>query len=156
MNNYHFETREFGISDTGIHLLRSGFNYETIEFFQIERLTIEKGKELNNWIAILVVGLMLISFSLYYSFRLFSVVSSGEVNVVYIEEVLVPLFPFLIGAYCLYSSTRNGTILQIETVKKTSNKYLLKELERNNSLQSFQEFLKGRLGGKVSVNLNLK
>src|SRR5687768_6891151 len=153
MNNYHFETREFGVSDRGIHLLRSRFNYETIEFDQVDHLTIEKGKELNNWLAILVIGLALVSFSVYYTVRLFSIVDNNEVNVIYVEEILVPLLPFMIGGYCLYSSTRNGTILRLRTINSKTDKFPLKEFEKEDKLGRFQDFLKAKLKTKVKINV---
>ena len=152
MNNYYFETREFGVSDIGIHLLRSRFNYETVEFNQLDNVTIERGKELNNWVAILIIGLSLFSFSIYYSLKLFNVVNSNEVNVIYVEHILVPLIPFMLGGYCLYSSTRNGVVLRIRTIKNKTNKFPLKELEKDNKLESLQDFLKKKLNTKVKIS----
>jgi hypothetical protein len=153
MNKYHFETREFGVSDTGIHLLRSRFNYETIEFDQLDNLTIEKGKELNNWVAILLLGLVFVSFSFYYTIRLFWVIDNNEVNRIYIEEMLVPLIPFMIGGYCLYSSTRNGTVLRLRTIKNRTDKFPLKELVKDNKLGPFQDLLKQKLNTKIKMNV---
>lgn len=153
MTNYYFETREFGVSDKGIHLLRSRFNYETIDFSQVDSVTIERGKELNNWLAILAVGLAFVSFSVYYSVRLFSLISNHEVNVISIEEILVPLIPFILGGYCLYTSTRNGTILRIRTTQNKADKFPLKELEQHNKIRPFQDFLKERLNTKVKINV---
>src|SRR5687768_14504143 len=153
MTNYYFETREFGVSDHGIHLLRSRFNYETIEFNQVDSLTIERGKELNNWVAILIMGIALVSFSIYYSLRLFNIIDNNEVNVIYIEELLVPLIPFMLGGYCLYSSMRNGSILRVRTIKNKTDKFPLKELEKDNKVRQFQEFLKEKLSTKIKINL---
>ncbi|MFZ6008724.1 MAG: hypothetical protein ACOYXT_00130 [Bacteroidota bacterium] len=152
MTSYYFETREFGISDGGIHLLRSRFNYETIEFKEIDNLTIERGKELNNWVLIFTIGLALVSFSLYYSLRLFNIIDNNEANVIYIEQILIPLIPVMLGGYCLYSSTRNGTVLRIRTIKNKTDKFPLKELEKSNSLQAFQDLLKNKLSTKVRIN----
>jgi hypothetical protein len=153
MINYFFETREFGVSDNGIHLLRSGFNYATIEFNQVDSLTIERGKELNNWIVILIIGLALVTLSVYYSLRLFNIIDNNEVKVIYIEEILIPLIPFMLGGYCLYSSTRNGTILRITTINNRANKFPLKELEKDNKGRAFQDFLKEKLSTKVRINV---
>lgn len=151
MTNYYFETREFGVTDKGIHLLRSRFNYETIEFKEIDTISIERGKELNNWIAILIIGLAFVSFSVWYSVRLYIVLNNNEVAVISIEEILVPLIPFMLGAYCLYSSTRNGPILRVRTIKNKSEKFPLKELEKENRISSFQAFLKEKLDSKIKI-----
>lgn len=151
MTNYYFETREFGVTDKGIHLLRSRFNYETIEFKEIDTISIERGKELNNWIAILIIGLAFVSFSVWYSVRLYIVLNNNEVAVISIEKILVPLIPFMLGGYCLYSSTRNGPILRVRTIKNKAEKFPLKELEKENKLSAFQEFLKEKLVSKIKV-----
>lgn len=145
MNEYNFETREFGLSDKGIHLLRSRFNYETIEFSHIDTVTIEKGKELNNWFVILVIGLGLLAFAAYYSWRIFQIIVNREVSVISMEEVLVPLIPFMLGGYCVYSSTRNGTIMRVRTRKYATNKFPLKEIEEKGQLEQLQQFLQGTL-----------
>lgn len=151
MTEYHFETREFGLSDKGIHLLRSRFNYDTYNYSDIDTISIEKGKELNNWVIILALGLCLTSFSIWYSLRLFDILDNNEVNVIYIEEIIIPLIPFMLGLYCLYSSTRNGIILRVKTSKK-ANKFSLKEIEKLNKLEDFKKILKDKLQTRVKIN----
>jgi hypothetical protein len=153
MNEYSFETREFGTSETGIHLLRSRFNYETIPFIEIERLTIEKGKELTNWLVVLVFGQGLVISSLYYALRIFNVIGNSEVNVIYIEEIIVPLIPLMVGGYCIYSSLRTGTVLRMKTTKGKNDKFPLRELEAQNLLMQFRELIKNKLGTKVRINI---
>ena len=153
MNKFYFESREFGVSDNGIHLLRSGFNYETIEFNQVDTLTIERGKELNNWLAILVIGLALLSFAGYYSLGLLNIFGDSEVRVIYIEEILVPLGPFLLGSYCTYTSLRNSTVLRVRTIKNKSGKFSLREFEQENKLGPLQNFLAEKLHTKVRINV---
>jgi uncharacterized membrane protein YqjE len=132
MNKYHFECREFGVSDQGIHLLRSGFNYETIEFNNLESLTIERGKELNNWPLVLSIGIAFLSFALYYLMRLYDVFFDPEnrVTSIFVEEILVPIFPLLLGAYCIYSSLKNGIVMRTRTVQDKTNKFTLREFEK--------------------------
>jgi large-conductance mechanosensitive channel len=153
MNEYYFETQEFGISDDGIHLLRSRYNYKTINFSNLESVTIEKGKELNNWIIILIVGVLFVSFSIYYTVRLYQVITNHEVNVISFGEILVPLIPLMLGAYCIYSSIKNGTILRTKTTQQETDKFPLSKLEKENKLHEFQSFLKEKLGPKIRVNI---
>lgn len=152
MTEYHFESPEFGISDDGIHLLRSGFNYETIAFSQVDSLTIEKGRELNNWPVILAIGLALLSFGVYYMIGLFDVLVGDELNVIYIEETLVPLGPLLLGGYCVYTSMKNGTVLRIRTIKGKTDKFPLRHFEKQLRLKPLQSFLIEKLATRVSVN----
>jgi hypothetical protein len=153
MSEYSFETREFGTSETGIHLLRSRFNYETIPFVEIETLTIEKGKELNNWLAVLIFGIVLVSGSIYYALRIFNIIDNHEANVIYIEQLIVPLIPLMIGGYCIYSSTRTGTILRLKSLRGKSDKFPLIDLEKKNQLAQFLDLIKEKLSTKVRINI---
>jgi hypothetical protein len=147
MSKYYFETQEFGVSDHGIHLLRSRFNYKTIDFSQVAKISIERGKELNNWIAVLVLGVALISFAVYYAAGVFTTITGGTQRVIYIEGIVVPIIPFLMGVYCLYSSTRNGVVMRVYTLEDKHERFPLKELKQE--LMPFQQFLKERAGTKV-------
>ncbi|MBT1707044.1 hypothetical protein KK062_02360 [Fulvivirgaceae bacterium PWU5] len=153
MSKYYFETREFGVSDQGIHLLRSRYNYKTIDFNQVAKITIERGKELNNWIAILVLGIALTSFALYYAVGMFNFLTYGISGRVSIQEILVPVIPFLMGAYCLYSSTRNGIVMRVRTIEDTHERFPLKELDQRQELTPFQQLLKEKASTKVTENL---
>jgi hypothetical protein len=153
MKEYAYETTEFGLSDQGIHLLRSRFNYETIPFSDIESVTIEKGKELNNWAAILTFGIVLVSIAIFYILRALHVIGNLEVNVIYIEQIIIPVIPFLLGCYCLYSSTRNGTILRFRTISSKKDKFPLKEIEKKDDLAGLQQYLKDRLSTRIRINI---
>jgi len=153
MNQYVYETTEFGLSDQGIHLLRSRFNYETIPFADIETATIEKGKELNHWIAILSFGIILVAIALFYILRAMHVVGNHEVRVIYIEQIVIPVIPLLLGGYCLYSSTRNGIVLRIKTASNKNEKFPLKEIEKANDLSGLQQYLKDRFSTRIRINI---
>jgi hypothetical protein len=62
MAYYNFQTEEFGVSESGIHLLRSGFNYKTITLSEIDRIRIERAKEIHNWWLVFIIGSALIGF----------------------------------------------------------------------------------------------
>jgi hypothetical protein len=153
MNEYAYETTEFGLSNEGIHLLRSRFNYETIPYSDVQSITIERGKELNNWIPILLFGSVLVTASILYILRALHVVGNHEVNIIYIEQIIIPVIPLLLGCYCLYSSTRNGAILRVKTVANKKDKFPLKEIEKTKSLEEFQEYLKDRLSTRITISL---
>ncbi len=153
MATYNFETRDFGLSETGIHLLRSRFNYKTYPFSEIDSLIVEKGKELKNWLVILIFGIALTSFSIYYSAVLYSVLNDEKTQRIYIEELLIPLIPFLLGLYCLYASTRNVTILRITTKTNKKDKLSLYSIKKENKLDDLIQFLKECAPISFKVNL---
>lgn len=153
MSKYYFETQDFGLSDQGIHLLRSRYNYKTIDFNQVAKITIERGKELNNWIAILMLGITLVSFALYYAVGMFNFLTDGVRGIISIQEILVPLIPFLMGIYCLYSSTRNGIVMRVFTMDDKHERFPLKELEQKQELAPFQQLLKEKAATKITGDL---
>ncbi|WP_028980277.1 hypothetical protein [Sporocytophaga myxococcoides] len=140
MKHYKFSTREFGISDTGIHLLRSNFNYSTINFNDITSLEIVRGKLIRNWIFVFIFGISLIAFSIYYAFGLIDVFNDPSINRIYIEELMVPVLPVLLGGLCIYASSRKGIVLKIEHSGKKSS-YPLEDIIKNNQYVDFVDYL---------------
>lgn len=140
MTPYKFTTNEFGISETGIHLLRSNFNYKTIEFKDITLVEIKNGKLINNWMLILLLGIGLISFSLYCVYRLVIAFNDDSVRHIYIEQIILPLLPFLLGGFCLNTSARNGMIINIRYNGKDSS-YPLEYLIKKNEYEDFIDYL---------------
>lgn len=153
MPDYHFETSEFGVSDTAVHYLRSRFNYKTIPYTEVDSIKIERGKELNNWGIILALGIALLAFGGYYCYALYVFMFETAVHrTISPEQILLPLIPLLAGGYCLYSSTRNGTILLLTKRDGTRDKFSLREIQKNNQLAGFQSFLRQYLQNRLTVN----
>jgi hypothetical protein len=152
MSEYYFETKEFGASERGIHLLRSRYNYETFNYTDIATAAIERGKEINNWLFALIIGVGMVGFAIFYTIRMLNVISNSEMNVVYIEEIIVPLIPFLMGSYLIYSSFKTGITLKI-TMSAKSKRLSLNELMNSNKLEEFQTLLRDKLQSKLTINI---
>lgn len=140
MKHYKFYTKEFGISDTGIHLLRSSFNYRTINFKDITSLEIVRGKLIRNWIFVFIFGISLLAFSIYYAYVLIDVLNDPSIRRIYIEELMVPVLPALLGGLCIYSSSRKGIVIKIEHNGKRSS-YPLEDIIKNNQYEDFVDYL---------------
>lgn len=140
MKHYKFSTREFGISDTGIHLLRSNFNYSTINFKDITSLEIGRGRLIRNWIFVFIFGLSLIVFSIYYAYGLIVVFNDPGVKRIYLEELMVPFLPALLGGFCIYSSSRKGIVMKIQHNGKKGS-YALEDIIKNNQYDDFVDYL---------------
>lgn len=126
---YKFESEYFALSDDAFHLMRSRFNFKSYPANEISQITIEKGHLINNWIAILLLGIALIGFTIYYSISLFLLLQNGEVNRIYIEEIVVPVIPLLLGIYCVVNSLRTGATLKIELNNSKSKRFPLNKLD---------------------------
>ncbi|MBL0743885.1 hypothetical protein [Chryseolinea lacunae] len=148
---YAFETDLFAVSDNGIHLLRSGYNYETIPFAKVTSARIARGKELHNWGIVLAIGLALLAFAVYYVLRMVIVVGNDEVDRIYIEAIVVPVIPAMLGAYCVYSSMRQGLLLTIGTTAGKKHKLPLGELVKHDRLEIFESAMEAKLGRKLRL-----
>jgi hypothetical protein len=154
MPNYYFETPEFGISDTGIHYLRSRFNYKTVPYTDIHSARIEQGKDLNNWALVLSIGIALVAFGLYYFYRLYIFFFEiSESRTIAPEQILLPIIPFLVGGYCIYSATRNCIVMRFTDALGKPDKLSLRELQKNNQLEVFISTLRPHLGTRLTSNL---
>lgn len=139
MTDYKFRDRHLGLSDKGIHLLRNGFNYKTLDYGQVSHAEIKKGNALKNRLVLFILGLGLIGFSIFFIFRLIDLFNSDIYFRISIEEILIPLFPFLLGGYSVYAVSKLETILIVSGVKKA--KFSLKEFEKNGERESMKRFL---------------
>ena len=146
MPRYHFETREFGISDEGIHLLRSGFNYKTYLYSDVSSMSVEEGKIIKNWIGILVIGLALIAIA--FSYWGWIVQGPFKPQGFHARAVaysyILPVLPLMIGAYCVYNAMRTGTVIRIKVNNTKTDSLPLTELENSGKMTAFQKFLEAR------------
>lgn len=150
MKSYNFQTSEFGISETGIHLLRSGFNYRTIDFAQIRRIQIEKGKELHNWWMVFIIGAALIGLGVYLSIGTIKMFVEGNVAPRHARMIFLLLIP-VAGGYFVYNSLETGLILKIDCSNGEKDMFPLKEIVKEKKLTEFKTYLRDRIGTRVQV-----
>lgn len=144
MSKYLFQTSEFGVSENGIHLLRNGFNYQTIPFSDIHAISIRKGKQLQNWFAIFIIGAVLIAGGLIISFSILDVIISGNASSLRPQMALVFLVPFA-GGYFVYNSLQTGTLLHLTYRPDKEDTLLLKDLVEKRKLGELKEYLNTRV-----------
>ena len=112
-SNYTFETPEFGLSDSGLHLLRSGYNYQTIDYNDIREATLKRAVAVKNGLLVLAIGLALIVVAVYQAAHVYNLFTAPEAHTVYIESIALPVLPLLLGNYCIYVSLKKTTVLQV-------------------------------------------
>lgn len=140
MDEYFFKDRHFSINTKGIDLRRNGFKYDSIDFKDISHFEIAHGNPYKNRVLLLIIGISASAFALFYAYRVFMFFSSGAGGPVYIEEFLIPLFPLLIGIYCIYASMRRILILYINS-KKTHKLALDTFLKEGGSIEMLGKFI---------------
>ena len=154
MTKYEYELTDFALSDTGIHLLRNRFNYKTITFHDLERATIKRGSEIKNSVLSLIIGVAFLSFSILKGVSIYQDFNDPTVHRIYIESILLPLFPALIGLYLIYACIRRGPILQVEQ-GSARYKLRLREIQKSNQAESIKLFLSEKLSSKLIIEDSL-
>ena len=148
MNNYLFQSTEFAVSDNGIHLLRSGFNYKTIRWGEVDSIKIRKGKELNNSWIIFLFGLIVLTTGAYLTIRTVDILVHKEHAERYIKMLLFLLIP-VIGVYFVYNSMRTGIIMSVNYSAHKKEMFPLNEIIRQNRLNEFKSLMTVKLGTRV-------
>ncbi|MCX2741333.1 hypothetical protein [Pontibacter anaerobius] len=157
-SKYTFQTELFGVNDSGIHLLRSGYNYKSFPYTEIESVEFRRGKVIKNWLFLLLFGVGCILFSGYYAFVIFDFFTSEEGGKIYIEEIVVPLFPALAGVASLWMALKTAEVTIVRTVKK---KLLLDltDLVKKDEAKAFSVYFIQHVGNEkivYSTDLNFK
>jgi hypothetical protein len=148
MNNYLFQSAEFAVSDNGIHLLRSGFNYKTIRWGEVDSIKIRKGKELNNSWIIFLFGLIVLTTGAYLTIRTVDILVHKEPAERYVKMLLFLLIP-VIGVYFVYNSMRTGIIMSVNYSAHKKEMFPLNEIIRQNRLNEFKSLMTVKLGTRV-------
>lgn len=153
--NYDFQSEYFALSSEAIHLLRSGFNYETISNKDINEVSVERGRLVNNWLVILIIGCGLIGFSLFYTIKLYFMLNEGQINRIYIEEIVVPFLPLLMGIYCIYWSLKSGPTLKISLSNNKTKRFPLDKVLKENKIENLISTIRLNpiLKNRVKINI---
>ncbi len=150
MNTYDFEATDFALSIQGVHLLRSGFNYKTIEYVDIDRATIKRTREIKNVFFSMIFGFFLLAFAILQTLNVTNAFNNPNVHTIYIESIILPLFPGLLGIYLVYIANKKGLILIIETGRK-SQKLRLRTFVKNKNTYHLRNYLNARLSNRLIV-----
>jgi hypothetical protein len=150
MSRYDFEATDFALSKSGIHLLRDRYNYKTIEYKEVNKATIKRAPEINNYLVILIFGIALIAFAVKVTVGIIRLLKSPDVEVIYIEHIVLPVIPGLLGFYMLWNALRRGPVLFIET-NTSKHKLRLREFKKNNNVVKLLTYLRSNLYCQFSI-----
>jgi hypothetical protein len=120
----------------------------------LERAVIKRGAEIKNSLLSFIIGVALLSFSVLKGISLYHDFNDPTVHMIYIESILLPLFPALIGLYLVYASFKKGPILQVEQ-GNVRYKLRLRETQKNNQTENLKLFLCEKLSSKLIIKDNL-
>lgn len=138
-NQFTYETDQFAISAKSIHLLRNRFNYKTLYFSKVQTLVIRKGMEHKNWILILSIGIALLAFVVIDFLEIYNRWYAAQV--IYIERLLIPVFPLLLGSYSVVVAFRKSMVMIVHDDKKRYY-FSLRQLTKEKKYEAFASEIK--------------
>lgn len=150
MSIYIFESTDFALSDKGIHLLRNRYNYKTIEYNMVDKATIKKGAEIKNVVPCLVIGICLLGFAILQTRHMINIFNDPSVTIIYIEAIVLPVLPGLVGIYLVYIAVKKGIVLIIDTGTK-KYKLRLRDFIKDNTKEKVIKYLTEKLSYKISL-----
>ena len=153
MTRYNFETREFAVSDAGIHLLRDRYNYATIRFAEIKRIAIEKGNETPNWIGAFILGTAILYAAVDFSMSSIESFISGNGNTGLVKILVFLLLIGCAGGYFVYSSVQHGIILRISYGIGKRDRFPLRTIVMQGQLDDLLFLLKNKLNSRLIIKL---
>ncbi|WP_224996470.1 hypothetical protein [Cesiribacter sp. SM1] len=152
MSKYHFQTDKVGFSDEGLHLLRNRFNFKTISYKKIHSIEIMQGWEMNNWLVLLLFGLLLVIFAFSAALSLYLNYIDPNVHIIYTEQILMILLPLMMGLFTIYSALQRGEVLWV-SYGTQKLKFPLKALHKSGKRQEFLQFLRTHVELKNKISL---
>lgn len=148
---YLFQEEYFGLSETGLHLLRNRFEYDYFSFDQIDQITLKKGKAIKNWLVLLIFGLTFFVFGFFMGKGVLSFFQSDAKGKIELLEVVSPFFFMLIGGYTIFKSLQIEEILSFR-IKGKDHKFSTKQLSNDGLLEG----VINHLSKNVEFNNELK
>lgn len=142
MQRYQFKTQQFGITGDEIHLLRNGFNYEQIKFSEINTIVIEEGREINNWLLILLLGIVLVIPGIYVLVNIGNVWNYENYKARQMWGILMLLLMPVTGGYFIFNALQMSVIFRIRYRGGRSKRYSLREIQKSGELESFKKFIR--------------
>jgi hypothetical protein len=146
---YEFQTTDFALSQKGIHLLRSGHNYKTIEYHEINNAKFRHAPEIKNVFLSLIIGIVLIAFAILQIIYVIRLFKDPKVYHIDIETIVLPVLPAIVGFYLIYIAVKKGPILIIDAGNKRY-KLRLRDFIKKSKMYEVRDFLSQKLSYKLS------
>jgi hypothetical protein len=101
-----------------------------------------------------VIGISLLVFAFFQAIGIYESINDPTVNRIYIEGIILPFLPAMIGGYCIYISLKKAPILYVKSGKE-KHRLRLKEVIKNNKIEELKLYLRANLQTKFIINDNL-
>lgn len=151
MAPYQFQTEDFALSPQGVHLLRNQYNFRTIAYENIREARIERSTEIRNAPVIFSIGIAMIAFAFYQTRWVMERFTDSRPGPISDLSILLPVIPFLLGAWCLYAAIRKGPILRLEEGNRI-HKLRLRSAVKRKLTTELEDCLRKYLGPAFRVD----
>lgn len=143
MAAYAFETPEFGLDEQGLHRLRSRFAFEHVAYADLTEARVTRGKSVQNWALLLLVGLCCLGFSAFTAYRLAMFITYGRGHF-YVQTLVTPLLPGAIGLAAIWQALRVTDILVVR-VGRRRLVFPLETLKGSQSPMALESYISKRV-----------
>ena len=150
MSLYQFQLEDFALSDSGVHLLRNGFNFKTISYNDVTMAYVDKTTEIKNAALVMILGAAMVCFAFYQSRWVIGLFTDPKVWRINMESILLPVIPAFLGIYCIYTAARKGPVLILE---EGTRKYRLRlrAVVKTNVATDLEKYLTRQLGARLII-----
>lgn len=140
MSTYKFRNEHLAVDDNKIHFLRNKYAYDNVDFKSINEIVFKKGRSINNWVLLLVIGVVLFISGIIFSKNLFLIMFGDESTTIYIESIFTSVVLIIIGFILVIKAMKTEKIIEINFQNKTK-KFAVKSFEKTNQLDDLLYFL---------------
>ena len=141
-----FNLQYIKINEHGIDLLKNNQFYKHIDFISVEKIYIEKGHYVNNWVLSLILGILVSITAFIWGYN--SMISNDffySYHRSYIlKNFVAPWILFVFGIILIYQSSRKCIMISIFTEGRYY-KIPLKGIKKTDMLSNLSDFLKERV-----------
>ncbi len=83
----------------------------------------------------------MLGFGIYYTIALIQFFWDGEGGRIYIEQIILPFFPILLGSFSLYKALILEKVMEVKLVSGKKHVFGISAIEKNNRFPEMLHFL---------------
>lgn len=153
MQNDTFFTNHFRLNYHGFEIIKNGRKFKHIDFAELDSVEIKKGRNIKNWLAVFILGVLITIFSLRKIIKvtpLLKIIETGYPRAtigLYISLYILSFFGMAIAC----ASIKKQIIIEVILRNKQVYIWPLSKILRNKKLDTLIDFLDQRT--KLNVML---
>ncbi len=154
---YLFKTKEFGLTLSGFHLLRSGFSYKELKHDEVQEVKITRGTITKHPVRTILFGLLFIFVSISFSINVLNIDKffylEGQSYRVAWGIISIVGFLLSLGVASLIMVFKRQPIITVITFHGSREVFSLKEIIKSNNQEEFQKLIKQLFKDRYSCHI---